>query len=1087
MWVVLPLKDFVSAKQRLSGVLSAVERRRLFHAMVEDVLSVLSAAPSIAGVVIVSDDPTAKLMAEHYQVHLLDEPEAHQTLSPLNAAVSAGCEKVLALAGDVDICVLHADLPEISVAEIDRLAQQRRAHRADNAITLVSDRHQSGTNVFILAASAYRQAGQSLFHFGSDSYQKHIAACGQHQLQCQTVISPTLSADIDTPSDLMAFLLGVNNASVPTGGSAHGEVHGGASIRYCRESAISQRLQMMWMLEVEDTDIGADNDSPMSEHALSEQALFQHAELSHHAALALADNDDLPALMQRASALRDAGHGALISYSKKVFIPLTRLCRDVCHYCTFATTPRNIEKPYLSVDEVLALAKDAERQGCKEALFTLGEKPELRYRAAREALAEMGFATTLEYVAHVAEKVAQETRLLPHINAGCMDKSEIIQLRKVSASMGIMLESASERLTEKGMPHYGSPDKHPAVRLETIRLAGELSVPFTSGILIGIGETRRERIESMLALRDLHEQYGHLQEVIIQNFRAKPGTKMAQAPDPTLEELLWTIAVARLIFGAQMHIQAPPNLSPGELEKIIQAGIDDWGGVSPLTPDHVNPEAPWPHLDQLAAQTRVSGKYLHERLTIYPAYALQSEQWVDTAMRSRVLAAIDSEGWPRTDSWVAGISTDAPKWWHQQRNDQAPPVASRAIAAVTSKALQGGELNESELVALFSARNDDFWHVCNAADSIRQARNGNTVRYVVNRNINYTNICYFKCQFCAFSKGKLSENLRGRPYDLSDEEIQRRTVEAWERGTTEVCMQGGIHPGYTGQTYIDICHNIKSAVPDMHIHAFSPLEIWQGAKTSGLDIKTFLQQLIDAGLSTLPGTAAEILDDEVRATLCPEKIRTEQWLHVMEAAHELGMNTTATIMYGHIEAPRHWARHLLRVRALQKRTGGFTEFVPLPFVPEEAPLYLKGQARKGPTFREAVLMHAVARLALQGQINNIQTSWVKMGEQGVSACLNAGANDLGGTLMNETITRSAGAQHGQEMPPAQMDAMIKRLGREPDQRSTCYGEPAAAQVKASYLADDLLETVNTAPLKIESNGPLNRPGLDDEDILVSAK
>ena len=1087
MWVVLPLKDFVSAKQRLSGVLSAVERRRLFHAMVEDVLSVLSAAPSIAGVVIVSDDPTAKLMAEHYQVHLLDEPEAHQTLSPLNAAVSAGCEKVLALAGDVDICVLHADLPEISVAEIDRLAQQRRAHRADNAITLVSDRHQSGTNVFILAASAYRQAGQSLFHFGSDSYQKHIAACGQHQLQCQTVISPTLSADIDTPSDLMAFLLGVNNASVPTGGSAHGEVHGGASIRYCRESAISQRLQMMWMLEVEDTDIGADNDSPMSEHALSEQALFQHAELSHHAALALADNDDLPALMQRASALRDAGHGALISYSKKVFIPLTRLCRDVCHYCTFATTPRNIEKPYLSVDEVLALAKDAERQGCKEALFTLGEKPELRYRAAREALAEMGFATTLEYVAHVAEKVAQETRLLPHINAGCMDKSEIIQLRKVSASMGIMLESASERLTEKGMPHYGSPDKHPAVRLETIRLAGELSVPFTSGILIGIGETRRERIESMLALRDLHEQYGHLQEVIIQNFRAKPGTKMAQAPDPTLEELLWTIAVARLIFGAQMHIQAPPNLSPGELEKIIQAGIDDWGGVSPLTPDHVNPEAPWPHLDQLAAQTRVSGKYLHERLTIYPAYALQSEQWVDTAMRSRVLAAIDSEGWPRTDSWVAGISTDAPKWWHQQRNDQAPPVASRAIAAVTSKALQGGELNESELVALFSARNDDFWHVCNAADSIRQARNGNNVRYVVNRNINYTNICYFKCQFCAFSKGKLSENLRGRPYDLSDEEIQRRTVEAWERGATEVCMQGGIHPGYTGQTYIDICHNIKSAVPDMHIHAFSPLEIWQGAKTSGLDIKTFLQQLIDAGLSTLPGTAAEILDDEVRATLCPEKIRTEQWLHVMEAAHELGMNTTATIMYGHIEAPRHWARHLLRVRALQKRTGGFTEFVPLPFVPEEAPLYLKGQARKGPTFREAVLMHAVARLALQGQINNIQTSWVKMGEQGVSACLNAGANDLGGTLMNETITRSAGAQHGQEMPPAQMDAMIKRLGREPDQRSTCYGEPAAAQVKASYLADDLLETVNTAPLKIESNGPLNRPGLDDEDILVSAK
>lgn len=1096
MWVVLPLKDFVSAKQRLSGVLSAVERRRLFHAMVEDVLNAVCAAPSVTGVVIVSDDPTAKLMAEHYDVHLVDEPAAVESISPLNTAVSAGCQKVVELAGDIDICILHADLPEISVAEIERLAKQHAERTANrtlkNIVTLVSDRHQTGTNAFVLSAAILKQvSSQALFNFGQHSFQKHTAVCEAQGVAVEQFHSMTLSADIDTPSDLMAFLLGVNSSD-SNGSSKSTDSCSSESIRYCRESAIRQRLQMMWMLEVED----ADNDSelvlPGSEATdVSATKITQELNImqpiSRDQALALATNDDLPGLMKLASQLRDSAHGSLISYSKKVFIPLTRLCRDVCHYCTFATTPKNVETPYLAVDEVVSLAKAAEQQGCKEALFTLGEKPELRYRAAREALAEMGFATTLEYVAHVAEKVAQETNLLPHINAGCMDATEILQLRKVSASMGIMLESASERLTEKGMPHYGSPDKHPAVRLETIRLAGELKVPFTSGILIGIGETRLERIESLLALRDLHDQYGHLQEVIIQNFRAKPDTKMAQAPDPSLEELLWTIAVARIVFGPQMHIQAPPNLSPGELEKIIHAGIDDWGGVSPLTPDHVNPEAPWPHLDQLAAQTRVAGKHLHERLTIYPSYAVQSEQWVDDKMRPRVLASIDSEGWPRTDNWVAGITTEAPLWWHAQRRDQARPLASKAIAAITAKALQGKVLSEDDLVSLFAARNDDFWHVCNAADSLRQSHNGDSVRYVVNRNINYTNICYFKCQFCAFSKGKMSENLRGRPYDLSRDEIQRRTVEAWERGATEVCMQGGIHPGYTGQTYIDICHAIKEAVPDMHIHAFSPLEIWQGAKTLGLDIKTYLQQLLDAGLSTLPGTAAEILDDEVRATLCPEKIRTEQWLHVMEAAHSVGMNTTVTIMYGHIETPRHWAKHLLSIRALQERTGGFTEFVPLPFVPEEAPLYLKGKARKGPTFREAVLMHAVARLALQGQINNIQTSWVKMGEQGVAACLNAGANDLGGTLMNETITRSAGAQHGQEMPPAQMDAMIKRLGRHPDQRSTCYGEPLANQVKASYLAAELLETVNTAPLKIESAGPLNRPGLDDADILLAVK
>lgn len=1113
MWAILPLKDFVSAKQRLSGVLSASERRRLFHAMVEDVLGALTQAESVEKIVIVSDDPTAGLLAEHYHAHLLDEPEWSAELAksqdvktePLNRAIAAGCDYVVASAEGAapDILVLHADLPEVTANEIDRLAlRYTQLNEQQSSAILVSDRHGTGTNLALFPANAVQQTESKmfadLFCFGSNSYPQHQKTFAQSGLNVVDFASNAVAADIDTPNDLMAYLLktsvdsnakanDVVDGSASDGADAH---HHGHMLRYCRESSVGQRLQMMWMLEVDEQEVDAEIDVTVNV-AMSKGVSSDFtgdgvdAYVSKQQALALADNDDLTSLMQHAAAMRDSAHGSLISYSKKVFIPLTRLCRDVCHYCTFATTPKKVESAYLSVDEVMKLAKQAEQQGCKEALFTLGEKPELRYRAAREALAEMGFTSTLEYVAHVAQRVSEETSLLPHINAGCMTKDEIIALKKVSASMGIMLESSSERLMEKGMPHYGSPDKDPAMRLETIRLAGEMAVPFTSGILIGIGETRLERIESLLALRDLHQRYGHLQEVIIQNFRAKPGTKMAQAPDPSLEELLWTIAVARIVLGPDMHIQAPPNLSPGELEKIVDAGIDDWGGVSPLTPDHVNPEAPWPHLDQLTAQTRQAGKFLHERLTVYPQYIVQGEKWFDADIHTKVMAAVDCDGWPREDDWVAGISTTAPAWWRQQSQDQARPKASAKVAAVTRKALARLQLNEQEIVTLFSARDDDFWHVCHAADTLRRSVNRDSVRYVVNRNINYTNICYFKCQFCAFSKGKMSENLRGRPYDLSMDEIQRRSTEAWERGATEVCMQGGIHPGYTGETYTEICRAIKAVTPDMHIHAFSPLEIWQGAKSLGLDIKTYLQQLVDAGLSTLPGTAAEILDDEVRETLCPEKIRTKQWLHVMESAHAVGMNTTSTIMYGHIEQSVHWARHLLHLRELQVKTGGFTEFVPLPFVPEEAPLYLKGKSRKGPTFREAVLMHAVARLVLAGQIDNIQTSWVKMGEQGVAACLNSGANDLGGTLMNETITRSAGAQHGQEMPPLQMDAMIRRLGREPQQRRTCYSDAPDAQIAASYQAAELRDTVNTPPGKIVSAGALHKPGLDDSDILIA--
>jgi FO synthase len=768
----------------------------------------------------------------------------------------------------------------------------------------------------------------------------------------------------------------------------------------------------------------------------------------------------LDELMARAAAKRDPAHGRQVSYSRKVFIPLTKLCRDVCHYCTFAERPRVGRPAYLSPDAVLTIARAGAAAGCTEALFTLGDKPELRYRAAREALAALGQATTIEYLREMCALVVKETGLLPHVNPGIMTRDEIASLRDVSASMGIMLESSSDRLCEPGGVHYGSPDKAPSVRLEMMRIAGELAVPFTTGILIGIGETRAERLDSLLAIRDLHAEYGHIQEVIVQNFRAKPNTKRATAPEPDLDDLLWSIAAARLILPDDVHVQAPPNLSPGVYEKLINAGVDDWGGVSPVTPDHVNPEAPWPQIEALAQRTAAMGKVLVQRLPVYPAYAFAADRWCAPDIATRVRRAIDAEGWAREDDWAPGL-TVLPKQ-RAARLDHVDPAVGDAVA----KAVSGAGLSETEIVTLFAARDTDYEHVITAADALRQAVSGDVVRYVVNRNINYTNICYFRCRFCAFSKGKTHEELRGAPYDLALDEVVRRSQEAWDRGATEVCLQGGIHPDYTGATYLGICRAIKQALPDMHIHAFSPLEVTQGAATLGLSLRDFLSELKDAGLGTLPGTAAEILDDDVRAIICPDKINTDQWLNVVGTAHQLDLRTTSTIMYGHVERPVSWARHLLRLRDLQAETGGITEFVPLPFVHMEAPMYLRGQARKGPTLREAVLMHAVARLALHPLITNIQTSWVKMGPDGAALCLNAGANDLGGTLMNESISRAAGTQHGQEFPPEAMEALINSIGRIPVQRDTLYRPAVQDRRAASFNAPELAPVVQTPPRKM---------------------
>jgi FO synthase len=765
-------------------------------------------------------------------------------------------------------------------------------------------------------------------------------------------------------------------------------------------------------------------------------------------------------LLAPARRLREQGTGRLVTYSPKVFIPLTKLCRDVCHYCTFAAPPRKGERAYMSADEVLEVARAGAAAGCREALFTLGDKPERRYRAARKELDELGCATTIEYLVRMCRLVLEETGLLPHANPGVMTREELAALREVTASQGIMLETASDRLSERGGPHFGSPDKRPTVRLETLRLAGELRVPFTSGILIGIGETREERIEALLAIGELHERYGHIQEVIVQNFRAKPQTKMAAAPEPSLEELLWTAAAARLVLGPEVNIQAPPNLSYGDFPRLLDAGINDWGGVSPVTIDHVNPEAPWPEVEQLEAATRAAGLELAARLPVYPEYV--DGAWIDPAVMPHVLHAADSVGLAREGDWTPGA-------------DSPLPFVPRGALPVDSR----DELGEEEIVRLFQARGAERDRVFAAADRLRRDVNGDTVTYVVTRNIQYTNVCYFKCGFCAFSKGKLAENLRGPAYLTPLQEIVRRVEEAWERGAVEVCLQGGIHPAFDGDYYRSIVRAIKDAVPGIHVHAFSALEIWQGAATLGLPLDEYLERLRDEGLSSLPGTAAEVLDDEVRRVICPDKVTTDQWLEVHDTAHRLGLRSNNTIMFGHVDGPRSWARHLLRVREQQRASGGFTEFIPLPFVHMEAPMYLKGLARRGPTFGEFLLMHAVGRLALHPWITNVQVSWVKAGPEGVKAALRAGVNDLGGTLMNESISRAAGASFGQEMPPERMEDLIRAAGRVPRQRTTLYGDPDPERVATSFGAAPLAEPLNPPVDTSELRRPeiLVRPGL----------
>jgi FO synthase len=774
----------------------------------------------------------------------------------------------------------------------------------------------------------------------------------------------------------------------------------------------------------------------------------------------------LEELQRRADRARRDAHGTRITFSPKVFIPLTMLCRDRCGYCTFAKAPARLESPYLPLEQVLDIARAGRAAGCHEALFTLGEAPEDRYPDARRWLTDHGYASTVDYLVDACQAVVDETGLLPHANAGALSLEELTRLRAVTASQGMMIESVNPDLAA----HRSAPDKDPARRLATLEAAGEASIPFTTGLLVGIGDSRPDRVATLRAIAASHARHGHVQEVIVQNFLPKAGTSMHRSPPCPTDEFLWTIAVARLLLPADIHLQAPPNLSD-DLAPLVASGIDDWGGVSPVTADHVNPERAWPALGILRSATEAAGFTLAPRLTLYPSFALDPDRWLADSMRFPVLDASDAEGLGRDHPWCSGGEVPppvlvAPVLVAGGPSSATPPAVTlsttppavtlsttgSAVGDVLAGVAAGEVVGEDEIVTLFAARGPEVRAVAAVADRLRAETVGDEVTYVANRNINYTNVCTFKCKFCAFSKGPLSLNLRGNPYLLDLSEISDRVRQAEALGATEVCLQGGIHPNFDGEYYLDVIRAVREASETIHIHGFTALEVTEGARRSEMSLADYLVLLRDAGLKTLPGTAAEILDDPVRAILCPDKINTEEWLFAHRTAHRVGLRSNVTIMFGAVEQPRSWARHLVRTRQLQWETEGFTEFVPLPFVHMATPIYLQRKARRGPTFRETLLMHAVGRIAYHRAIENIQVSWVKMGADGVRQLLNAGVNDLGGTLMDENISRAAGASHGQMMDAEQFGAIVAPLGRTLSQRTTLYGRVTSQGPDSEVLA-----------------------------------
>ncbi|MER7501265.1 bifunctional FO biosynthesis protein CofGH [Nonomuraea pusilla] len=829
-------------------------------------------------------------------------------------------------------------------------------------------------------------------------------------------------------------------------------------------------------------------------------------DVTEAAVLLQARDEHLDALLDHASRVRDAGLRAagregVITYSRKVFIPLTRLCRDRCGYCTFATAPHKLAAAFLSPDEVLEIARQGAAMGCKEALFTLGDRPEDRWHQAREWLDAHGYDDTLSYVRAMAIRVLEETGLLPHLNPGVLSWRDLQRLKPVAPSMGMMLETTSRRLfEEKGQAHHGSPDKDPAVRLRVLEDAGRSNVPFTTGILIGIGETVEDRAESIFAIRRVAREYGGIQEVIVQNFRAKPDTAMRGMPDADLQELAATIAVTRLVLGPRTRVQAPPNLVDAEYDLMIRAGIDDWGGVSPLTPDHVNPERPWPQIDDLAARTAASGFALRERLTVYPEYVRAGEPWLDPRLLGHVAALADPDtGLAREDAVPVGrpwqepdggfapsgrvdlhVEVDTTGRANDRREDfdhvygdwealrarlgaapAGPGTPDEVRAALRRAEADPAGLTDAEAVALLGAEGGALDELAGIADELRRQAVGDDVTYVVNRNINFTNVCYTGCRFCAFAQRRTDADA----YTLSLEQVADRAEEAWAAGATEVCMQGGIHPDLPGTAYFEIARAVKARTPRMHVHAFSPMEVINGASRTNLSVRDWLEAAKEAGVDSLPGTAAEILDDDVRWVLTKGKLPTQDWIDVITTAHRVGIPTTSTMMYGHVDDHLHWVRHIKLIRRLQEETGGFSEFVLLPFVHTSAPIYLAGIARPGPTAQENRAVHALARILLHGAISNIQCSWVKLQDDLCRQVLRGGVNDLGGTLMEETISRMAGSENGSYKTISELRAMVEVTGRPVRQRTTEYGRPDDERLAASLASDGVCQSVRrTLPL-----------------------
>jgi FO synthase len=806
-------------------------------------------------------------------------------------------------------------------------------------------------------------------------------------------------------------------------------------------------------------------------------------------ALLAARGEALEDLLDLASRLRDLGHGDTVTYSRKVFIPLTMLCRDHCHYCTFAKPPARLESPFLSPEQVIAIADAGRRMQCKEALFTLGDRPEDRYPEARAWLEARGYGSTLEYLRAVSIRVIEETGLLPHLNPGVMTWEDMARLKHVAPSMGLMLETSSNRLSERGGPHFGSPDKVPAVRLRTIEDAGRLAIPFTTGILVGIGETPRERAESLLAIRELHRKYRHVQEVIVQNFRAKPRTAMRGHPEPQEEEFLAAIATARVVFGPRTNVQAPPNLSDDRYPRLLDAGINDWGGVSPLTPDHVNPERPWPALDRLAAATADRGYTLRERLTVYPEYVARPDPWIAGKMQRPVAAVAGPDGlavegrvpspvpwqdpdvqWkPRTIALTfskaagAGLrqdsadvygdfdsfEVDTTRRWATRTVDRASMASDLKSALRKAEAGRPDDLTEREALACFQAEGEALEALCGVADALRRDSVGDVVTYVVNRNVNFTNVCYTGCRFCAFAQREVD----AESYTLRLEEVADRAEEARRYGATEICMQGGLHPSLPGEFYFQLLDAVRTRVPDIHIHAFSPMEVLNGSTRLGVSFRELLEECRRRGLGSIPGTAAEILDDEVRWVLTKGKLPADTWEEIVKTAHDVGLPSSSTMMYGHVDAPPHWLAHIRRLGRIQDETGGFTEFVPLPFVHQNSPIYLAGKARPGPTHDDNRRVHAMGRIMLHGRIPNIQVSWVKMGIEACQHILDGGANDFGGTLMEETISRMAGAEWGIRKEPEELARAIRAIGRIPVERTTTYGDVTHKRLGRKQFAE----------------------------------